>query len=64
MSRFPSVGTIAVVGSVLVALLTVRPILATVGAHLMMVWLLVEAVRAPGTATESTSTLPGTSGQR
>lgn len=64
MIRLPSVESIAVIGPVLEAFVTVRPILATVGAFSRIAGLLVTGVSAPETATETTSLSPGTSCQR
>lgn len=64
MTRLPSVESIAVIRPVLEAFVTVRPILATVGAFLRIARLLVTGVSALETATEATSLSPGTSCQR
>ncbi|WP_227378513.1 hypothetical protein [Haladaptatus halobius] len=64
MTRLPSVESIAVIGPVLEAFVTVRPILATVGAFSRIAGLLVTGVSTPETATEATSLSPGTSCQR
>lgn len=64
MTRLPSVESIAVIGPVLEAFVTVRPILTTVGAVSRIAGLLVTGLSAPETVTEATSLSPGTSCQR
>jgi hypothetical protein len=64
MTRLPSTKSIAAIGPVLKAFVTVRPILATGGAFSRITELLVTGVSAPETATEATSLSPGTSCQR
>lgn len=64
MTRCPSIESIAVIGPVLEAFVTVRPIQATVGAFSRIAELLVMGGNAQETATEATSLSLPTSCQR
>lgn len=64
MNSLPSVESIAVIGPVLEAFVTIGPRLAIGGALLRSAGLLVTGVSAPETSTEATSLSPKTSCQR